>query len=59
MTHTDAMAREICAAKCAAIGDPPCWREDIAGDDAVKRCPDKPSCDELAKATLAKVQRGG
>lgn len=52
MTPIEAMARALCATKCAAVAEPPCWREDIGGDNAMKTCPDSPGCLALAQAAL-------
>jgi len=53
-----AAAKETCSHRCAQLGEPPCFREDIGGEGALKSCPDNPTCLQSTAATITAYLEG-
>lgn len=55
----EAAAKETCGHRCAQLGEPPCWREDIGGEGALMSCPDNPTCLQSTAAIITAYLEAG
>lgn len=55
----EAAAKETCGHWYAQLGEPPCFREDIGGEGALKSCPDTPICLQSTAAIITAYLEAG